>query len=127
MRVWAGGMQAEAEGKVAARRARRLPLSPYDALFQSPGSDMTQRNDSGRTQTGAASLSVPALSIPLTLKVAARPYERKTGTETGRKGTTDSEVGEEVECQGPIDTAHEELVSDALFQTRHQSIVLFQY
>ena len=37
VRVWAGGMQAEAEGKAAARRARRLPLSPYDALFQPAG------------------------------------------------------------------------------------------
>ena len=67
------------------------------------------------------------MSVSRMPKVAARPCERKTATETGRKGTTDSEVGEEVECQGPIDTAHAELVSDALFQTRHQSIVLFQY
>jgi hypothetical protein len=37
VRVWAEGMQAEAEGKAAARRARRLPLSPYDALFQPAG------------------------------------------------------------------------------------------
>lgn len=73
--------------------------------FASVGREMTLRNESGRTQTGAA----------------------RTATETGRKGTTDPEVGEEVECQGPIDTAHAELVSDALFQTRHQSIVLFQY
>ena len=75
------------------------------AGLASVGREMTLRNDSGRTQTGAA----------------------RTATETVRKGTTYSEVGEEVECQGPIDTAHAELVSDALFQTRHQSIVLFQY